>query len=416
MNNGFKQCEIGAIPEDWAVTPLDQVARTVDSLHVTPSFSEVGYPMVRVTDIKPGNLKLEGALKVSKVVFDEFIRNYKPKRNDIVLARVGSYGVSSFVDTDDSFCMGQNTVVIEAKVPPRFLYYVLNSSYTRKQIEDGSYGSGYKSLSLKNIKELLVPIPNTIKEQSAIAEALTDLDKLLSESEKLIAKKRDIKQATMQQLLTGKTRLSGFKADWITLKLDSIIDVLTDYTANGSFESLKNNVQYFENQNYAALVRTTDLGKRKFEPARFTDKKGYNFLSKTALYGGELILANVGSIGKVFRVPHFDMPMTLAPNTYLIKFTSNIDQEFMCQYLNTDLFYKKLMSQVGSSTLQAINKQNLRNIEILIPSVRDEQETISKLLVSMDLDLEASIRKWEKLKLFKQGMMQELLTGRIRLV
>jgi type I restriction enzyme, S subunit len=371
-------------------------------------------PWITIPDMRDGEAIFESRLGYG-VNHDE-IRKTNNKivpENSVIMSCVGDLGIVGYTTRQVVINQQLHAFIPRAEVDLFYLMYTLQTK--KKFLESIATKTTVSYLNKERCNSIPLALP-PISEQKIVAKILNDIDTFIRQLEKLIAKKRDIKQATMQQLLTGKTRLSGFKADWITLKLDSIIDVLTDYTANGSFESLKNNVQYFENQNYAALVRTTDLGKRKFEPARFTDKKGYNFLSKTALYGGELILANVGSIGKVFRVPHFDMPMTLAPNTYLIKFTSNIDQEFMCQYLNTDLFYKKLMSQVGSSTLQAINKQNLRNIEILIPSVRDEQETISKLLVSMDLDLEASIRKWEKLKLLKQGMTQELLTGRISLV
>ena len=125
MNNippGYKQTEVGVIPEDWETSELSEKARVVDSLHQTPDFTDVGYPMVRVTDIKTGNLKLSGALNVSEVVFEAFTKNYRPKQGDIVLSRVGSYGVSSFVETEEPFCMGQNTVVVECRLPPRFIY------------------------------------------------------------------------------------------------------------------------------------------------------------------------------------------------------------------------------------------------------------------------------------------------------
>ena len=125
LKPGYKRTEVGVIPEDWEITELVEQAKVVDSLHQTPSFSDDGYSMVRVSDIKPGNLDLSRALKVCEAVFAEFTRSYRPKRGDIVLSRVGSYGVSSFVQTDEPFCMGQNTVVIEPKVPARFLYYVL---------------------------------------------------------------------------------------------------------------------------------------------------------------------------------------------------------------------------------------------------------------------------------------------------
>lgn len=110
--------------------------------------------------------------------------------------------------------MGQNTVVLHPKLHPRFLYYVLNSRGVRLQIEDGSYGTGYKSLSLKNIKELQIAVPSTDAEQVAIARALADVDALLEALEQLIAKKRDLKQAVTQKVLTGSCRLPGFSEKW----------------------------------------------------------------------------------------------------------------------------------------------------------------------------------------------------------
>ena len=237
---GYKLTEMGVIPEDWDVIALAEAAKIVDSLHQTPSFVNDGYPMVRVTDIKTGNISFTETIMVSEATFVEFTKNYKPKRGDIVLSRVGSYGISSFVETDQPFCLGQNTVVLVPGMSSRFLYYILNSRGVRQQIEDGSYGSGYKSLSLKNIKELKILIPHMDAEQRAIAAALSDMDELIAKLDQIIAKKRDIKQAAMQELLTGKTRLPGFginskykkseigfiPEDWSIYPLGMIVDFL----------------------------------------------------------------------------------------------------------------------------------------------------------------------------------------------
>lgn len=206
-DKGYKQTDVGVIPDDWEVTKLIESAKVIDSLHQTPSFNDDGFPMVRVSDIKPGDLDLKRTLKVCESVFAEFTKNYKPKRCDIVLSRVGSYGISSFVETDELFCMGQNTVVIEPKVPARLLYYILNSSNIRQQIEDKSFGTGYRSLSLKSIKELKISLPTTLAEQTAIASILSDMDSEITSLEEKLAKVRQTKQGMMQELLTGRIRL-----------------------------------------------------------------------------------------------------------------------------------------------------------------------------------------------------------------
>ncbi len=155
---------------------LNEVANVIDSLHKTPKYSQEGYSMVRVTDIKGGYLNLKNTLKVSKEVFEEFSKKYKPTMGDIVFSRVGSYGISSLVVNNESFCLGQNTVVIVPKnINGKFLYYVLNSPYTKSLIEERVTGSTQKTISLKNIRSLLIPIVDE-KTQIRIASVLSSFD------------------------------------------------------------------------------------------------------------------------------------------------------------------------------------------------------------------------------------------------
>lgn len=136
---------------------LSDVADLVDSLHKTPKYSDSGKPMVRVTDVKYGNLDLSKTFKVSDQVFEEFSRRYKPKKGDIVITRVGTYGISAKVD-DTNFCMGQNiSVIIPKNICSDYLYSFLNSSNAKEQIESSVVGSTQKTLSLKSINALKIP-------------------------------------------------------------------------------------------------------------------------------------------------------------------------------------------------------------------------------------------------------------------
>lgn len=136
---------------------LSDVADVIDSLHKTPKYSDVGRAMVRCTDVKYGDLDLSKTFKVNEDVFSEFSRRYNPKKEDIIITRVGSYGITAIVkDTD--FCLGQNTSVIVPKgINARYLYLVLNSSYVKNQIEFSVVGSTQKTLSLKAINNLDIP-------------------------------------------------------------------------------------------------------------------------------------------------------------------------------------------------------------------------------------------------------------------
>jgi len=144
--------------EEWDTFQLQQVSKIIDSLHETPQYSKEGIPMVRSTEIKTGNLNLQRALLVSKEIYEKFTARYKPNRNDIVMSRVGSV-VTSFVNTNDVFCMGQNTLVIQPLINPEFLYFYLNSKSVEQQIQEKLVGSSQKTLSLKHIRSLLLVSP-----------------------------------------------------------------------------------------------------------------------------------------------------------------------------------------------------------------------------------------------------------------
>jgi type I restriction enzyme S subunit len=383
LKPGYKQTEVGVIPEEWEVDKLDSLARVIDSLHQTPSFADDGYPMVRVTDIKSGNLSLDGTMKVTEAIYTEFTKNYQPKRNDIVLSRVGSYGVSSFVETDDPFCMGQNTVVIQPKLSPRFLYYILNSPSIRQQIDDGSYGSGYKSLSLKNIKDLLIPIPSKDVEQRAIATALSDMDVLVASLDKLIAKKRDIKQAAMQELLTGKRRLPGFSGVWEVKRLGDVLKV-----RHGKSQ---HNVVVNDGM-YPILASGGEIGR-----------------TNTCLYDKPSVL--IGRKGTIDKPQYRDDPFWTVDTLFYTELSNAVLPKF--------IYFKFLLidwrSYNEASGVPSLNASTIENIEFVCPPL-SEQNTIATILSDMDTEIAALEQKRDKTRLLKQGMIQELLTGRIRLV
>lgn len=162
----------------WEIFKLSEVSKVVDSLHQTPKYSEAGYPMVRVTDVKGGYLSLENTYKVNQEVFSQFSKNHKPEQGDIIITRVGSYGLSSYVNTNSDFCLGQNTAVIIPKINNKFLYYVMSSHIAKNQIEALITGSSYKSISLGHIRNLEIPTP-PLQTQKRIADILSAYDDLI---------------------------------------------------------------------------------------------------------------------------------------------------------------------------------------------------------------------------------------------
>lgn len=164
---------------------LSDIADVIDSRHETPKYSESGYPMVRVTDIKQGFLKTEGCLKVSEKIYEYFSSKHKSKKGDLVFSRVGSEGIVSLVNSNAPFCLGQNTAFIIPKNNNNFLYYWLSSPIGRYQIKTKTTGATQRTISLESIKGLNLEIPDLLT-QNKISSVLTTYDDLIENNEKRI--------------------------------------------------------------------------------------------------------------------------------------------------------------------------------------------------------------------------------------
>lgn len=171
----FKETVIGTIPSEWEIFSVNEISKVIDSLHQTPTYSNSGIPMVRVTDIKQDGLDLVNCLRVSDEIYELFSRNHKPGLGDIVISRVGTYGVFNLVKTSEKFCLGQNTAIISPEINSRYLFYNFINKRTSQQIDNIAVGSTQKTISLKNIKSLKIPVCSE-EEQKAIADTLACLD------------------------------------------------------------------------------------------------------------------------------------------------------------------------------------------------------------------------------------------------
>ena len=167
--------------------------------------------------------------------------------------------------------------------------------------------------------------------------------------------------------------------NWCWTRLGMYIDFATDYVANGSFASLKQNVVYYKDENYAILVKTQDFSNSFTEDLTYTDKHGYDFLKKSVLYGGELILSNIGSIGKVFRVPHLNKPMTLAPNAIMIKCHRETDYDLLYYYFLSPFGAEQLYSITTGTAVKKFNKTDLKTIYLSLPPLPEQQRIVDRI-------------------------------------
>lgn len=348
---------------------------------------------------------------------DKQLRKGKLARLDLVLTTRGTVGNVAYYDQSveyDHIRINSGMVLLrtsKSKILPEYLYKFTNSRQFSNQILHIAFGSAQPQLTVSGIAKLKLTIPSK-EEQQKIASFLTAIDEWLENLQQQKENLEKYKKVMMQKIFSQEIRFKDKNGkdlpEWIKVTLGEAIAFLSDYTANGSFASLKENVRYYSSEDFAVLVRATDLEKVKFTPERFTDERGYKFLKKTSLHGGELIMSNVGNIGKVYKAPFYHMPMTLAPNTYLIKFNKEINNEYMYQWMRTKFFMKHVLSKVGGGGLTAINKSNLRSIIFYLPKSIVEQQKIADFLSSIDNLIDTKQNQITLAEEWKRGLMQQM--------
>ncbi|MBU9556487.1 restriction endonuclease subunit S [Burkholderia multivorans] len=401
MRPGYKQTEVGVIPEDWDVLPLGGHVRITSG--ESPSliqFSDEGQPYFKVEQL--GNdTKYLGNDSTPY----HFLRGRTVPKGSVVFAKRGAAIALNRIRifSDDAF-MDTNLMALTSvgSLDPEFIYYKLAHIGLEKFADTTSV----PQINNKHINPLRFPFP-LLPEQSAIATALSDVDALLSSLDALIAKKRDIKQAAMQQLLTGKTRLPGFKGEWEVKKIGEF----TDCTAGGTPSTLRDDF-------WGGDIRWMNSGELNFRrvyevEGRITEAGLINSSTKLIPPGCVLIgLAGQGRTRGTVAMNYVE----LCTNQSIAAIFPNSSFSTEYLYQNLDSRYEELRGlSSGGGGRGGLNLALIKGLDIPFPSIA-EQTAIAEVLSDMDAELAALEARRAKTRLLKQGMMQELLTGKTRLV
>ncbi|AHF19516.1 restriction endonuclease subunit S [Leuconostoc mesenteroides] len=252
-------------------------------------------------------------------------------------------------------------------------------------------------------QDILIP-GNT--EQQKIGSFFKQLDNLITQNERKIDLLKQLKQAYLQKIFSQELRFAGFSDAWKECELGEVFDTVTDYVANGSFESLRNNVKSYTTENYAYMIRLQDASNDWKGPWLYTDQAGYLFLSKSKLYSNDIIMSNVGSVGKFFLVPDLDKPMTLAPNAVLIK-SSTSNNLFLYQMMIGETMQSKINKKATPGVQSKINKTDFKKITTKIPQ-KKEQQKIGTLFKQLDNLIALHQQKLNLLKKQKQAFLQKM--------
>jgi type I restriction enzyme S subunit len=418
LKPGYKQTEVGVIPEDWKVKRLEELGSWKGG--ATPSMANASFwnngtiywassgdiktrmlsktaSMITEIAVKQSNTTLlqEGAILI--VTRSGILRKYLPvAKNTVPMA----------INQDIK------ALIPNSQVSADYLLQILSECGPDILSTCIKAGTTVESVEYTWLKKYQIPLPSP-PEQYAIAATLSEVDALITSLDKLIAKKRDIKQATMQQLLTGKTRLPGFSGEGEVKKLKNECELITKGTTP---TSLGKNFST-HGINFIKIESLTDDGYIIWDKLAFIDKETHNLLRRSQLKNNDILFSIAGALGRTALVKHDILPANINQALALIRLKdqSCIDHLFLTKYLTGP----EIIRHIGSINVQVaqanLSLEDIRNFEIRMPAI-PEQQAIAAILTDMDAEIVVLEQKRDKTRSLKQGMMQELLTGKTRLV
>ena len=386
---GYKQTELGVIPEDWDVRPLGQLVHAVEYGSSAKSSSSGKIPVLRM-----GNLQ-EGKIDWSDLVFtdnESEIAKYLLNPGDVLFNRTNTIDLvgkaAIYKGTRPSIFAGYLIRIKEKKdqIDSRYLNYFLNSKSAKNYgLKVLSVAVGQANINGQKLKTYPVALPPTVDEQISIATAVSEMEEFISSLEQMIAKKRDIQQAAMQQLLTGQRRLPGFSGEWKVMRLG---EICTMKSGDGITSA---NID--ENSAYPCYGGNGLRG----QTGTYTHDGSYVLIGRQGALCGNIAFAQ----GKFFASEH---AIVVTPS----------DQADV-SWLSIILRKMNLNQYSESSAQPGLSVVKLLLLPCLVPP-QPEQTAIAAILSDMDSELAALEARRDKARQLKLGIMQELLTGRTRLV
>lgn len=409
-------------PKDWRIVLLSELSIEgfQNGLFYEVARKNKGIPIINVGDLYKSSPIANDKLELFNATAEE-IKRYQVFNGDLFFTR------SSIVPSGIAFCnwyrcSEKKAVVFDSHVVrfktntdvvnPMYLYLACIRPDARKYFLANAKTATMTTIDQTVLGRCPIPYP-ALKEQTAIAEAVSDADSLISSLQKLIEKKKAIKQGALQELLTGKKRLPGFNEEWEELNFAESAKLKARIGWQGLTTS-----EYLQS-GYAYLITGTDFhnGRIKWETCHFVDEKRYKQDLNIQIKKHDILLTKDGTIGKVAYISNVQKPTTLNSGVFVIRPAKedSFDPNFVYHILNSFLFDNFLAKLSAGSTINHLYQKDFVDFTFKAPSELVEQQAIAQVLSDMDSEIDQLEKKLAKYQQIKQGMMQELLTGRIRL-
>jgi len=419
LKAGYKQSDVGAIPEDWGV-------KTLGELQVMMTNGFVGPVKRHYADNNDGILYIQGYnveensfnFRGIKFVTEEFHRSHMKsclQAGDLLTVQTGDVGLTTIVPESLAGSNCHALVITrfdQSRVCPAFISFYLNSSPGRSRLRLIETGTTMKHLNVGDMLHFDVPLPPSADEQEAIANALSDADALIESLEQLLAKKRHLKQGAMQELLTRRRQIGTFEEDWTDFALGELFTFKNGLNKGKEFfgygTPIVNYMDVFENPAIHSHLLSGRVSLTSQERSNFDVRTGDVLFTRTSETPEEVGMASV----------ILDVPDQTVFSGFLLRArpkTEMIEKAFAAYCFQSHAVRNQIVSKASYTTRALTNGKILSSVLLRLPS-RREQIAIANLLCDMDAEIKTLETKLTKARQLKTGMMQELLTGRIRLV
>ena len=421
---GYKQTDVGVIPEEWNQVSLKAISSQItDGDHVTPNRARDGYYLLSARNVRDGFLDLSDVDFVGVSEFKRMRNRCAPEAGDLLISCSG-HGLGRVAKVPNGLhCVLVRSAALvkldQMKADSLFVQYWLQGANARKQISDSLSRAAQPNLFLNSIERLSSPLP-PLPQQRAIATALSDVDGLLGGLDRLIAKKRDLKQAAMQQLLTGQTRLPGFHGEWEVKTFGELFSFSGGYSASRDQLSAEGHCYLHYGDIHGATKTTVDV-RADYQNIPKLDIPLKRVASKSQLEDGDVVFVDAseddeGASRHVVVVNKDKKPFISGLHTIVAKSkTDELAHEYRRYCFQTAAIRQQFLFYAVGTKVSGISKTNIAKLKMPVPKV-PEQSAIAEVLTEMDGELAVLEQRREKTRALKQAMMQELLTGRTRLI
>lgn len=426
VKQGYKQTEIGLIPNDWNIVSIEKLATDMSDGPFGSNLKKEHYTddkqarIIQLSNIGE-NGWLDTNVKYTTFSHAKTISRCIVNPGHIIVAKMMPAGRAIICPSmEKMYVLGSDSIKLELNatlVNTKYFMYSTKSSFFQTQIKEETQGSTRVRTSISKLRKNKVLLPS-IEEQNRIAKALSDVDSMISSLEKLIAKKKAVKQGAMQELLTEKKRLPGFTGEWKEHILGDLCYLITkqtgfDYTneIKPSLVDINSNgtLPFIQNKDFCGKI--INIQTDYYIPYDVAIKYPRILLDETCL-----LISLSGRIGNVGLYEKSNGLSFIGGAVGICRFNDEKNAEWCMLYLQSSSGQKQIFECQKSGAQHNLTVEDVRKLVVKLPATLEEQTAIASILSDMDSEIEALEQKLAKAHQVKQGMMQQLLVGTIRLV